>query len=120
MELTAAIIGLKETPKNSHVTLYSDSRYVVDGINKGWAKNWRANKWRKSDKTRAVNVDLWQQLLDLCEAHQVEFFWVEGHAGHPENERCDKLATQNARRKDLPIDPGYEIPPQAKQLTLIN
>ncbi len=120
MELTAAILGLQELSPKSKVSLYSDSRYLVDGISKGWAKAWRANKWRKSDKTRALNVDLWQRLLDLCEQHQVTFHWIEGHAGHPENERCDKLAVENARRKNLPIDPGYELPQKTNQLNFFD
>ncbi|MCE1252943.1 MAG: ribonuclease HI [Anaerolineae bacterium] len=118
MELTAAIEGLKHIGQKSKVTVYSDSRYLVDGISKGWAKTWRANKWRKSDKTRALNVDLWQQLLDLCDQHMVSFQWVEGHAGHPENERCDRLAVENARKKNLPIDPGYELPKKSNQLNI--
>ena len=120
MELTGAIMGLKNLKEWSKVSLYSDSRYLVDGMSKGWAKTWRANKWRKSDKTRALNVDLWQQILYLCEQHDVNFNWVEGHAGHPENERCDRLAVEAAKRKDLPVDIGYEIVPNAQQLNFLN
>jgi ribonuclease HI len=98
MELTAAIVGLQTLKERNKVTLYSDSRYLVDGIEKGWARTWRANKWRKADKTRALNIDLWQQILDLCDQHQVKFVWVAGHAGHPENERCDQLANESSRK----------------------
>ena len=77
---------------SSRKSLTSDSRYLVDGIEKGWALSWRANGWRKKDKSPALNADLWEPLLSLCETHEVTFRWVKGHAGHPENERCDKLA----------------------------
>ena len=92
MELTAVIRGLKALKKPCRVEIYTDSKYVVDGITKGWARSWQANGWRKSDKSPALNTDLWQRLLELCEIHTVSFHWVKGHAGHPENERCDKLA----------------------------
>jgi ribonuclease HI len=115
MELTAAIVALQNLPVHSKATLYSDSRYLVDGIEKGWARTWQANNWRKSDKTRALNVDLWQQILSLCSQHEVKFVWVAGHAGHPENERCDQLAVAASRGKNLPVDVGYEVVPNAKQ-----
>ncbi|MBQ8670796.1 MAG: ribonuclease HI [Oscillospiraceae bacterium] len=92
MELTAAIEGLAALKEPCKVTLYSDSKYLVDAITKGWAVGWRSRGWRKADKQPALNVDLWQRLLDLLEQHQVTFVWVKGHAGHPENERCDRLA----------------------------
>ena len=92
MELTAAIEGLAALKEPCNVTLYSDSKYLVDAITKGWAVGWRSRGWRKADKKPALNVDLWQRLLDLLEQHQVTFVWVKGHAGHPENERCDRLA----------------------------
>lgn len=96
MELLAAIVGLSKLTERCSVTLYSDSRYLVDGIEKGWAKKWRANNWIKSDKKPALNSDLWERLLQLIERHEVKIVWVKGHDGHPENERCDKLATQAA------------------------
>ena len=108
MELTAAIQGLAELKQPSRVTLYSDSSYVVNGISKGWAKSWKTNGWRKSDKKKALNSDLWRVLLDLCERHEVEFIWVEGHAGNRENERCDRLAVKAAKGKNLPADSVYE------------
>jgi ribonuclease HI len=119
MELTAAIVALQTVPPHSKVTLYSDSRYLVDSIEKGWARSWQANKWRKSDKTRALNVDLWQQILTLCSQLDIKFSWVEGHAGHPENERCDRMAVEASHRKNLPVDSGYEVTAKAKQLGLL-
>lgn len=108
MELLACIVGLEQLQTPTAVALYSDSRYVVDGITKGWAKNWRRNGWRKSNGSPALNPDLWERLLDLCARHDVRFIWVKGHAGNPGNERCDQLATQAAARPDLPPDKGYE------------
>ena len=94
MELSgviAALSALKEEP--CEVTLTTDSKYVADAINNGWAIGWRERSWRKADKSPALNPDLWERLLDLLERHQVTFIWVKGHAGHPYNERCDRLAT---------------------------
>ena len=92
------------------VTLHSDSQYVVEGIEKGRAKRWRGNGWMRNRRERAVNPDLWAKFLDLCEAHEVEFLWVRGHAGDIENERCDQLAVQAAHRKNLAMYEGYETP----------
>ena len=92
MELTAAIEGLAALKESCRVLLVTDSKYVADGIEKGWAESWRKNGWRKADKKPALNVDLWERLLDLLDKHTVNIKWVKGHAGHPENERCDKLA----------------------------
>ena len=92
MELTAVISALEALKEPCEVVLTTDSKYVCDGIEKGWARSWRANGWRKSDKKPALNPDLWERLLDLLEVHKVNFVWVKGHAGHPENERCDQLA----------------------------
>lgn len=96
MELLAAIVGLHSLKCKCRVTLYSDSKYLVDGIGKGWAKKWRANNWIKSDKKPALNSKLWDELLKLTEQHEVKIIWVKGHDGHPENERCDKLAVAAA------------------------
>lgn len=96
MELTAAISALSALKEPCHVTLTTDSQYLVNGITKGWADGWRKNGWKKSDRSPALNVDLWEQVLALVERHEVEFVWVKGHAGHPYNERCDKLATDFA------------------------
>ena len=98
MELLAAIKGLKLLTEKCNVKLYSDSKYLVDGIEKGWAKKWKANGWMKSDKTPALNTDLWGELLELAAFHNVSIFWVKGHAGHSENERCDKLAVSQAQK----------------------
>jgi ribonuclease HI len=108
MEILACITGLKALDAPTEVTLYSDSKYVVNGITKGWAAGWRSRGWIKSDKKPAINPDLWAQLLEQCEKHDVEFIWVKGHAGNPENERCDILATRAALSEDLPADTGYE------------
>lgn len=94
MELTAVIKGLEALTEPCNVIITSDSKYVVDGINKGWAEGWRKNGWRKADKKPALNVDLWEKLLDLLAIHKTEFRWIKGHAGHPENERCDTLAVE--------------------------
>jgi len=108
MELLACIVGLEQLEAPSAVTLYSDSRYVVDGIVKGWAQKWQRNNWRKSDGAKALNTDLWERLLSLCDRHDVHLVWVKGHAGNPGNERCDQLATQAANLPKLPADDGYE------------
>ncbi len=92
MELTAAIMGLSALKEPCKVRLVTDSKYVADGITKGWAESWRKNNWRKADKKPALNPDLWEKLLDLIAKHEVTIDWVKGHAGHPENERCDRLA----------------------------
>ena len=93
MELTAVISALSALKEPCEVTLTTDSKYVADAIEKGWAVSWKNNGWRKADKKPALNSDLWEELLNLLEIHEVTFNWVKGHAGHPENERCDKLAT---------------------------
>lgn len=92
MELTAVIKGLSALKEPCFVSLTTDSKYVSDGISKGWAQSWKNNGWRKADKKPALNPDLWDELLQLLTVHEVEINWVKGHAGHPENERCDKLA----------------------------
>ncbi len=92
MELTAVIRGLEALKEKCSVIVTTDSRYVADGIVNGWAKSWRAKGWIKGDKKPALNPDLWGRLLDLLDEHEVEIKWIKGHAGHPENERCDRLA----------------------------
>ena len=92
MELTGVIVALSALKEPCRVTLNTDSKYVVDSITKGWVYGWKKKGWIKSDKKPALNVDLWEQLLPLLEKHDVTFNWVKGHAGHPENERCDELA----------------------------
>jgi ribonuclease HI len=108
MELTACIVGLGALEKPSSVVLYSDSKYVVDGITKGWAKRWRANNWMRTKTEKAVNADLWAELLSLCERHDVLFRWVKGHAGIAGNERCDQLVRMQSARSDLPPDTVFE------------
>ncbi len=92
MELTAVIEGFKALKRPCKVILYTDSQYVANGLDKGWAAQWKANGWRKSDKKPAQNIELWDELLTLIEPHELQIIWLKGHAGHPENERCDKLA----------------------------
>lgn len=98
MELSAAIAGLSALKEPCRVTLYSDSKYLIDAVEKGWAKSWRAKGWKRSNKEPALNPDLWETLLNLLERHEVTFVWVKGHAGHPENERCDALAVAAAKK----------------------
>ena len=92
MELTAVISALSVLKEPCKVRLMTDSKYVSDAITLGWAEAWRRNNWIKSDKKPALNSDLWEKLLELLEAHDVEFIWIKGHAGHSYNERCDRLA----------------------------
>jgi ribonuclease HI len=109
MELLAVIRGLEALKGRCGVTLYSDSKYVLDALTKGWARRWRANGWRRNKKGEpAVNPDLWTRLLDLCDGHEMRYQWVKGHAGDPENERCDELSTKALARPDLPADELYE------------
>lgn len=98
MELMAVIAGLQALKEPCSITLYTDSKYVADGIAKGWAASWRARGWKKSDKSPALNPDLWGQLLDLLEEHDVKIIWVKGHAGHRENERCDEMAVAQSKK----------------------
>lgn len=98
MELLGVITGLSALKFPCDVVVTTDSKYVVDSVEKGWAKKWKANNWVKSDKKKALNTDLWEQLLGLLEIHRVTFRWVRGHAGHPENERCDQLAVEYAAK----------------------
>lgn len=98
MELTAVIEGLKALKKPCDVVLTTDSKYVSDGLLKGWAKSWKENGWKKKDRKPALNPDLWDELLTLCNTHNVEIIWVKGHAGHPENERCDSLAVAQTKK----------------------
>ena len=98
MELSAVIAGLAALKEPCRVTVITDSKYVYDGVTKGWAQGWRRRGWRKADGKPALNPDLWQQLLDLLEQHEVTFNWVKGHAGHPENERCDRLAVAQSTK----------------------
>lgn len=96
MELTAVIAALEALREPCEVTLTSDSKYVIDALEQGWAENWRSRGWKKSDNSPALNSDLWDRLLGQMNRHQVKMVWVKGHAGHPYNERCDRLATAYA------------------------
>ncbi|WP_300670160.1 ribonuclease HI [Desulfoluna sp.] len=109
MELMGCIKALEHIgPTKRPLVVTTDSSYVVNGISKGWAEGWRKKGWIKSDGKPAVNTDLWAKLLDLCATLSVRFQWVKGHAGHPENERCDTLANTTARSgKNLDLDVGY-------------
>lgn len=108
MELMACIQAIKALQGNPNVVLYSDSSYVVRGINEGWARRWRANNWKREQDKQAENADLWADLLELIEEKPVEFRWLAGHAGYAENERCDNLAQEAARAKYLQVDKGFE------------
>jgi len=107
MELMACIKGLEALKSACNVTIISDSAYLVDCINKGWAKKWQAKGWMRNGRERAQNVDLWERLLELIALHEVSFSWVRGHSGHPMNERCDYLAQRAARGEYLEKDFGY-------------
>lgn len=98
MELTAVIRALESLKEPCRVTLTTDSKYVSDAITKGWAAGWKRNNWVKSDKKKALNPDLWEQLLAVLEKHQVDIVWVKGHNGHPFNERCDVLAVRESAK----------------------
>lgn len=110
MELLAAIVALDALREPCRVTVYSDSKYVVDAVSKGWAIRWRSRGWKRSGNQPAINADLWARMLDRLEVHSVEFEWVKGHAGDPENERCDELATTALRTPPLAEDAGYSKP----------
>lgn len=98
MEITAVIKALALLKEPCQVTLYSDSQYVCNALEKGWAKKWKANNWMRNKKEPALNPDLWEQLLQLYDKHTVKIVWVKGHAGHPENERCDRLAVEQVKK----------------------
>ena len=98
MELSAVIFALSALKEPCEVTLYSDSQYVCNALTKGWAKKWQSQGWMRTKKEPALNPDLWEKLLKLCDIHQIEIIWVKGHAGHPENERCDRLAVAQAKK----------------------
>ena len=98
MELTAVIEGLSALKEPCIVELYSDSKYVIDGLSKGWAASWQKNGWRKADKKPALNPDLWEKLLELTYIHQLRYHWVKGHAENPKNNRCDALAVAESKK----------------------
>lgn len=98
MEMTAIIEALQALKRPCDVILTSDSKYVIDAIEKGWVKKWESNNWMRNKKDPALNVDLWEKILKLLDIHKVTFVWVKGHAGHPENERCDELAVIQSKK----------------------
>lgn len=98
MELTAVIEGLKALKYPCKVTLYTDSKYIADSLSLGWAASWKARGWKKKDGKPALNPELWNELLELYNTHEVKIIWLKGHAGHPENERCDALAVAQAKK----------------------
>jgi ribonuclease HI len=122
MEILAAIEGLKAVEgAGLDITIFTDSRYLADMFNGGYAKGWQSNGWMRNRKNRALNPDLWHELLELAEEHQVRFEWVKSHDGHPENERCDQLAVEARKRDSLPADEGYEnpfVPENPRQRTI--
>lgn len=120
MEMMAVIESLKTLKDRRQVVLYSDSRYVVDAINKGWAKKWQANNWVLSSKSKAKNTDLWKQMLEQLDRHDVDVRWVKGHAGNDGNERADALAVKAGKGRNLAIDHGYESPNDIPQPALLD
>lgn len=108
MELMAVIVALESLKRPCRVTLFSDSKYVVDSVSRGSVMKWSRNNWFRAPGERAKNVDLWKRFLEVFQRHSVEFKWVKGHAGVQENERCDELAVRAAQQYDLPPDTGYE------------
>ena len=98
MELTAVIQGLKALKEPCIVELYSDSKYVIDALEKGWAEGWQKRGWIKSDKKPALNPDLWETLLELSRVHTLRYHWIKGHADNPKNNRCDELAVMQWKK----------------------
>ncbi len=98
MELSAVIEAFKLLKEPCEITLWTDSKYVADGLGKGWAAGWKRNGWRKADKKPALNPDLWDELLNLYDKHSVTIQWIKGHASHPENEKCDKMAVAESQK----------------------
>jgi len=107
MEILGVLEAFRCLKEPCFVTLTSDSKYVIDALSKGWAEKWRQNGWMRTKKDRALNVDLWEPLLKEISKHKIEYVWVKGHAGHPENERCDALATGAYAKHNLAEDKGY-------------
>lgn len=118
MELMAVIEGLRALKQPCQVTLFSDSKYVVDAINQGWALRWQSNNWKRNKREKALNIDLWQTLLPLLAQHEVEVRWVKGHADDRDNQRADQLAVKASLAPNLPPDRGYEQPAEPRTPSL--
>ena len=112
MELLAVIEGLRALKEPCEVAVFTDSKYIVDAVNKGWARRWQANGWRRNPREKALNPDLWAQLLALLDTHAVTLRWVKGHAGNPGNERADALAVAASQSRNLAVDEAYEAQPR--------
>lgn len=108
MELMGIIKGLEELKRPCNVQVFSDSKYIVDAFRQGWIQNWLRSGWRKSDKTPVKNQDLWQRLLTLAEPHKITWNWVKGHSDNKMNARCDELAVEASRGKNLAVDTAFE------------
>jgi len=108
MEIMAAIVALEALKEKCSAIVFSDSQYLVNAMMKGWVQRWKTNGWMRNRKEKALNPDLWERLLKLCDRHEVEFNWIRGHEGHAENERCDQLARKASMRTGLPVDTGYK------------
>jgi len=107
MEILAVIEALKILNRPCNINLYSDSKYLIDAITKGWLKKWQENNWHRNKKDSVLNIDLWKELLNLLELHNINFIWVKGHNNNKENERCDFLARQAIKSHNLKIDNNY-------------
>ena len=107
MEILAAICALESLNRPCEVVLLSDSRYVIDAMSKGWLKGWKSNGWKRKPKLPLKNADLWQRMDQAITPHKISWKWVKGHAGVPENERCDQLATEAADSDNRVVDEGY-------------
>ncbi len=107
MEMLSVIVALENLKESCNVNLFSDSKYVVDSINKGWAQKWKKNNWMKNKKEKAINVDLWDKILDLLKLHNITFNWVKGHDNNVENNRCDLLAREAIKKNVLKDDLGF-------------
>lgn len=119
MELMGVIVGLSKLKTKSNVQVYTDSKYVINGITKGWANKWKQNNWYRTKTQKAINSDLWEMLLNEVAKHNVQFNWVKGHSGHLENERCDALATYALNSKELIEDTAYVLQEITKEETTI-
>ncbi len=112
MELMAVIVGLKSLKEKCKVNIYSDSKYIVDAIMQEWIYKWKSLGWKRNKRQKLLNPDLWKELFDLIQKHEVKIVWIRGHNGHPENERCDFLAVKASQQPNLPVDKYFESSPQ--------